>query len=164
MLYCKRENRSEENKSPIWESSKAGRAAMREILFLMAQLNEANPNAYCDACRMCDYCRQGRFCSAGASIMNKTCRKAVRDLLKNEMSIMKDFPHAEVNAHTLFKSESKKECYEWLEAVKKEYPLEDYDVQHLIGLDVEQGVNVMIVYVSGEGDSENKEGKENGNL
>lgn len=101
MLFCKRENRSEENKSPIWESSKAGRAAMREILFLMAQLNEANPNAYCDACRMCEYCRQGRFCSAGASIINKTCRKAVRDLLKSEMSIMKDFPHAKVNAYTL---------------------------------------------------------------
>lgn len=83
MLFCKRENKSEENKSPIWESSKAGRAAMREILFLMAQLNEANPNAYCDACRMCDYCRQGRFCGNG--VQKDVCRSAVRKLIKAKM-------------------------------------------------------------------------------
>lgn len=82
MLFCKSKA----------ESLRMSEAAMDEIIILMAQLCKANPDAYCDACRMCLYCRQGRFCCGG--VQNEPCRSAVRLLLKSKA---KGFPHAEVN-------------------------------------------------------------------
>lgn len=77
------ESRAKKSENVVWDAGKAGKTAMEEIILLMAQLHKANPDAYCDACRMCEYCRQGRFCGNG--VQKDVCRPAVRKLIKAKM-------------------------------------------------------------------------------